>query len=421
MIALSHPSGILNGEIHLPSSKSISNRMLILQKMYEPTLKLDNISVANDSQLLKRLLQEAEDEVNVEDAGAVYRFMVAYCSVTPGEWKIEGTPRLNKRPISELVNVLRSIGADIKYSTKKNEAPLTIIGKQLVANEPVIDLTEVRSSQFISALLLISPKIDGDFSIRVNPKMLSFSYVLLTVSCIRRMGFSVHLKGSFIQVSKQQKFDGEYFKIEPDWTSFYYWYSMIHLSQKCDLFFPGLRLNNMQKERKLLFEVGSRNVLMEEVNDGLRFSKQGPSGIDSPQKLDFAQFPDSAMTYAILLAAGQGGTRVLTGLESLKYKESEREKGLTEHLRKLGCELIAEKGKWTLRNENFELKPNTLFPTYNDHRMAMCVAPLGLLDKVVIEEPNAVRKSYPHFWDDLESVGFQLEEVPYSKFADQLI
>jgi 3-phosphoshikimate 1-carboxyvinyltransferase len=247
--------------------------MLILQHLYEPEMQIDNVSNANDSKLLQQILFSDSKDIYVKDAGTVFRFMLAYCATTPGEWTIRGTERLNERPIKELVDALKQLGADISYSETEGKAPLKIVGKELLADDTVLDLTQVKSSQFISALLLIAPKVKGDFDIKVNTKMSSYSYVVLTVSCLRRMGFKVHKQGQYINVSKSQKFDGEYFLVEPDWTSFYYWLSIAHLSKECKLFFPGLRLDNMQKERRYLFEVGNEAMSFEEKYGGLLIRK----------------------------------------------------------------------------------------------------------------------------------------------------
>jgi 3-phosphoshikimate 1-carboxyvinyltransferase len=408
VIKLSHSTKRLVGEINLPSSKSISNRMLMLQKMYEPRLELDNISEANDTVVLGKLLQNGLHEVDAEDAGAVFRFMVAYCSCTPGTWRVYGTPRLNERPISELVDVLLSLGADIKYENESGKAPLLITGKKLRATKKQYDLTNVKSSQFISALLLIAPKVEGDFVLKINQKMRSYSYVKLTISCLRRMGFSVYLKGSYIQVNKNQKFDGEYFLVEPDWTSFYYWFSMIYLSESSDLFFPGLRLDNMQRERKLLFQIGAKSVSFQEQDGGLHFQKQGSGKIECPLELNFSQYPDSAMTYAILISALQCNTS-FRGLESLKYKECDREQALTSHLKKLGVQMTYENKKWGLDSSGFKLKENSIFESYDDHRMIMCAASLALIAPIQLDNPAVVRKSYPRFWEDLKAAGFAIE------------
>ena len=406
MIHISHPTGILKGSIHLPSSKSICNRMLILQKLYEPDLVLDNLSSANDSVLLKEILASNARAIDVQDAGTAFRFLVAYAAAGDGEYTITGTDRLQERPISGLVDALRLFGADITYLEKEGYAPLSIRGKELKVSTDLIDLTNVKSSQFISALLLIAPRIKGDFNLKVNTKMSSYSFVLLTISCLRRMGFSVFVKGMYISVSKQQKFDGEYFLIEPDWSSFYYWFSMAHLSKKCELFFPGLRLDNMQKERKHLFEVGNTVMTFEEKDGGMLISKKGEGEVECPEILYFAQRSDSVMTFGMLLPALGCKYHKLKGLESLKYKECDREVALGEHLQKVGARLDKVDEFWELKAEDYSLTANTTFPSYDDHRMAMCVAPLALKQPIIIEDESVVKKSYPHFWEDLKSVGF---------------
>ena len=411
MIRLSHPTGILKGTIKLPSSKSICNRMLLLQNMYEPDLVLDNLSNANDTILLKKILDSDLRDIDVQDAGTVFRFAVVYAASGQGEYTVRGTDRLMERPISDLVEALRLFGADITYLENEGYAPLHIVGKKLKASTNLIDLTNVKSSQFISALLLISPRVKGEFNLKVNTKMSSYSYVLLTVSCLRRMGFSVYVKGMYISVSKQQKFDGEYFLIEPDWSSFYYWFSMAHLSKECELFFPGLRLDNMQKERNYLFEVGNTVMNFEEKDGGILISKKGQGEVECPDLLQFSQRSDSAMTFGILLPALGCKYNKLKGLESLKYKECDREVALAEHLEKVGASLTKSEEYWELKADYYELKSETTFSTYDDHRMAMCVAPLALQQPIRIEDEDAVKKSYPHFWDDLKSVGFKIESL----------
>ncbi len=411
MIQLSHGTGILKGTIELPSSKSICNRMLILKKLYESDLELDNLSNANDSVLLKEILDTDTRDIDVQDAGTAFRFLVAYAASGKGEYIIRGTDRLMERPISDLVDALRLFGADITYLEKEGQAPLRIVGKKLKASTSLIDLTNVKSSQFISALLLIAPRIQGEFNLKVNTKMSSYSYVLLTVSCLRRMGFSVYVKGMYISVSKQQKFDGEYFLIEPDWSSFYYWFSMAHLSKECELFFPGLRLDNMQKERKYLFEVGNTVMTFEEKDGGMLISKKGQGEVECPDLLQFSQRSDSAMTFGMLLPALGCKYHKLKGLQSLKYKECNREVALAEHLEKVGASLTKSEEYWELKADNYQLKSETTFSTYDDHRMAMCVAPLALKQPIRIEDEDVVKKSYPHFWADIKSVGFTVKKI----------
>ena len=410
MIRLSNSKKQLFGEVILPSSKSVTNRMLILKKLYEPQLILDNVSEANDSQVLKNILGSNDNHLNVKDAGTAYRFLTAYCAVTPGEWTIKGTTRLHERPIAGLVEILKRLGADINYLEKHGQGPLRIVGKKLGVSSNLIDLSTINSSQFASALLMIAPLIDGEFNFKVNTKMSSYAYVLLTIACLRRMGFSVWVKGTYIKVSKKQKFDGEYFQIEPDWSSFYYWVSMIHLSEKTDLFFPGVRLNNMQKERKKLFEIGHPSIVMEELNDGIKIVKYASDKpYVFPKELNYNQFPDISMTFAMLLPAIGCNQIIFKGLQSLKYKECNRELATIDHLNKVGVDFKSVDDHWLMRGDSFNLEKDTLFRSFKDHRMVMCVAPLSLIEPICIDEETVVKKSYPNFWEDLLKMGFEIE------------
>ena len=408
MIRLSHPSNSICGNIKLPSSKSISNRMLILSKLYEPDLRIENLSTANDTVVLNRILHQEDNHFDVEDAGTAFRFLVAYCSVTPGTFTITGTERLHQRPIKGLVDVLTSLGAKITYLKEEGFAPLQIAGGNLQVNQSQIDVTDVASSQFISALLMISPLIKGDFEFRLDPKMNSFTYLLLTISAMRRMGFSVYINGSVIKVDKHRKFSGEFFKVEPDWSSFYYWYAIAQVADKVDLAFEGLKQSNMQKDRRLLFTFGNPALLFSELPEGLLLTKAKSSKFEFPSAINLSQFPDLAPTFAILVAIAKK-QMLFKGLDSLPLKESDRIAAMQEQLALVGCTLTEQEDGWFLDAANFRLEPNTIFPTFKDHRMAMCLAPLALQNAIVIEDEAVVRKSYPEFWEHLKAAGFEIE------------
>ncbi len=407
MIKLSHPSKVLKGIINLPSSKSISNRMLILQHLYEPDLKLDNLSSANDTVLLKSLLEGQDQELNVQDAGTAFRFILAYCAAIGGSYVIRGSERLHERPIEELANVLEVLGAKITYLNKEGFAPLKIESDGL-SGEGVLDLSEVKSSQFVSAILMIMPKINGDVQLKINHKMNSFSYVVLTVSALRRMGFSVESKGTYVKVSKHQKFKGEYFKVEPDWTSFYYWYAMAHLSSGADLLFPGINQTNMHKDRKRLFDIGNVQLRFEDKKEGFHIQKdKANTHVECPSLLNFSQFPDLAPTFALLLPALGCGCE-LTGLESLKFKECDREFAIGQYLKQMNSSMTKSGNVWCIEG-SLDLASDTQFDVFDDHRMAMSLAPLALIQPIQLANENVVKKSYPNFWNDLVAAGFEIE------------
>ena len=267
-----------------------------------------------------------------------------------------------------------------------------------------------KGTQEIERMVLKVLAVDV-FNLKVDTKMSSYSYVHLTISCLRRMGFTVFIKGQYLSVSKQQRFDGEYFQIEPDWTSFYYWLSIAHLAKEVDLFFPGLRLENMSRERTKLYDVGNKAMFFEEINGGIHITKKEKGFIEIVSDLNYTQFPDSAMTFAMLIPAVGKKHANLRGLDSLKYKECDREEALKNHLSKIGVQLTTDEEFWRLDATEYNLRPETYFETYDDHRMAMCVAPLALLQPIIMEDSEVVKKSYPHFWEDLKRVGFVLEEV----------
>ena len=275
-----------------------------------------------------------------------------------------------------------------------------------------IDFSEVRSSQFVSALLMIAPKIKGDFSIKVNTEMNSYSYVMLTINAMRRLGFRIHMNEGLISISKEKKFDSEYFLVEPDWTSFYYWYAMAHLADEADLFFPGLHQNNMSKEKNCLFYIGNTALKFTDTIEGMRMQKIRKQGVtEFKSKYYFKQYPDIATTFALLLPALGCKQTSFVGLESLKFKECDREKAIGEQLAKMNVNFTKESNGWELASTDFRLEENTCFNTYGDHRMAMSAAPLALVKPITIEDETVVTKSYPHFWADLKSVGFKIQNL----------
>ena len=409
MIRISHPTKSVKGIITLPSSKSISNRVLMLQKMYEPDLVIDNLSEANDTKLLKDLLSNDDKSLNVQDAGTAYRFLLAYCSITPGEWTITGTSRLQERPIDRLVDSLRQLGAEMRYLEREGFAPLLINGKKLKTSARILDLSNVESSQFISALLMILPAIEGNVKVKINPNMNSKTFVNLTISVMRKMGFSIVVKKDIIEIKEGRRFKSEYFKIEPDWNSFYYFYSISHLASEVDLCFEGLSMNNMHQEKKRLFDVGNHSLKFGEDAKGLCVQKSVKNQFEYKQELDYSQFPDLAPTFIMLYAAFNVNEISFTGLESLKFKECDREKVVKKYISESGAVFNKEGLKWTLNADKFHVEEDQIFATYDDHRMAMSLAPLAMIKPIQIENEGVVKKSYPHFWEDLAKLGFQIE------------
>lgn len=408
----------LSGEIILPSSKSISNRMLILRKLYEPEMVIDNLSDANDTVLLNDILenvitQPSEEnfvDVNVQDAGTAFRFLTAFCAITPGKWRIVGTPRLHERPISQLVTALQTMGAHISYENNDGFAPLLIEGRSLKM-EGILDMRNVDSSQFISAIIMIAPKIEGNWSIRFSHQMSSLSFMYLTLKILRRFGLTFYSKNGLLEIHKLKRFDAEYLKVEPDWTSFYYWFSFIHLCKSCDLYFPGISQENIQTEKEKLFTVNNPDVEFYFDTKGLRIVKKNQQGlIRFNQKIDFKSHPDLATCFAVLSMAGKVEKIKFTGLDSLKYKESDREQVIGYIAETLNCTFYQEGRNWWLEAIQMHFEHQQEFEVFDDHRIAMSLAPLALINPIVIKNPEVVKKSYPKFWEHLTAIGFELND-----------
>lgn len=404
----------LSGEILLPASKSISNRLLILKQLHEPDLVVENLSTANDTILLQNILDNFYElpivdgwtDLNVEDAGTAYRFLTAFCAITEGNWRIYGTERLHQRPISKLVEALRTMGAEIEYEFSEGYAPLRIKGKSLSFNG-ILDMRNVSSSQFISAIIMIAPLVKGDWKIQFSHKMSSLSFMYLTLKIMRRLGFTFFMKEGYLQVHEKKRFEGEYFLVEPDWTSFYYWFSLAHLCESCDLYFPGLSQENIQTEKEKLFKISNPDLLFTFDAKGLRVQKHAFSGkVTFNQKIDFKNHPDLATCFAVLCMALRVEQIKFEGLESLKYKESDREQVIHYIAEKLGCSFTKQDKIWLLKAGDFRINSKECFEVFDDHRIAMSLAPLALLSPIMISEPSVVKKSYPDFWKHWQEVGF---------------
>jgi 3-phosphoshikimate 1-carboxyvinyltransferase len=409
MIRLSHPTGILKGSVHLPSSKSISNRLLVLKRILMPDLRLRNLSKANDTELLKQILQNLDKltVVNAQDAGTAFRFLTAVLAITKGGHVLMGEKRMNERPIKELVDALNKLGADLEYMEKEGFPPLKIKG-QKISDHGILDLTTVRSSQFISALLLIAHSVKARWTIRIDPQMNSKPFVTLTVNLLNALGAETLLKANTIEIGQFEPIRNEMF-IEPDWTSFYYFLGMAIQAKEVDLFFPGLSLNSVQEESMYWESLNLKGIGLEEVEMGVRLFKDGDVCLGNTE-YDFTSFPDLWPTMAFSLAGSQKQFAA-KGLSWLKYKESDRLKAVLEEFSKMGIihHQMSNSVQIDARNLNTPLQH--IVQTYEDHRMAMSAAILGVENQIRIETPEVVNKSFPNFWMELEKIGFNIEKV----------
>ncbi|GAB2474167.1 3-phosphoshikimate 1-carboxyvinyltransferase [Hymenobacter qilianensis] len=405
-ITLAWPGGPLQGTAQLPASKSESNRALIIQAL-AGNGTLSNLSDANDTQLMRRLLANSiADTLDAEDAGTVMRFLTAYLSVTNRQALLTGTARMRERPIGVLVDALRQLGMQIDYAEKEGYPPLNIKGWG--ANLPAEEMAELTvrgdiSSQYISALLMIGPQLPGGLRLFLTGKVGSRPYIRMTLSLMQHFGADCRDLGSVLEVRPTSYKPADY-AIEADWSAASYWYSMVALSPAGgQIHLPGLRRHSLQGDQAIVGIMEKLGVATEFVPDGVLLTQQPPTGAFSQ---DFTDCPDLAQTVAVI-AAAQGISVEMTGLESLRIKETDRILALQTEVAKFGATLTEEKPDvFRVATTDFEVNGQTV-ATYHDHRMAMAFAPLALRGPLTINAPQVVRKSYPSFWDELEQAGFK--------------
>lgn len=387
----------------LPASKSIANRALIINALAGNSATLHNLSDANDTQLMLRLVGSPEKTIDVEDAGTTMRFLTAYFAVTGKNKILTGTERMMERPIALLVDALRELGATINYLGKEGYPPHEIIG---FAGQRVstIRIRGDVSSQYISALMMIGPLLPQGLTLELTGRIGSRPYIDMTAAIMKHFGVNCLMSENTVTIP-HQRYRSTDFTVESDWSAASYWFSFASLAGKASISLPRLSLDSLQGDSAVVNIMKSLGVTASMENDLLRLTKTGEL---RELKWDFTHCPDLAQTIAVVCAA-RGVKGYFTGLESLRIKETDRIAALQNELRKIGADLIENDAKsWTLIPSD-KLPAYAHFATYKDHRMAMAFAPLATLMDVDIESPSVVRKSYPNFWNDIRSFGVPAE------------
>lgn len=400
------PAASWKTSVQLPASKSICNRALILNALSYSPYEIQNLSDCDDTDVMVKALNSNDSHFDVKAAGTAMRFLTAILSKVVGEWTITGTERMKNRPIRILVDALNAVGAKIEYLEKEGFPPLRIMGSALQGGE--ISLDGGVSSQYISALLMIAPLMEKGLTLHLQGKVISKPYIHLTLQLMKQYGVESEWVGSTIKVAPQSYRPLPY-TVESDWSAASYWYEMMALSQQAEIELKGLFKESLQGDAagaKLFAQLG---VATDYKAGGVVLRKNG----NVCQKLiyDFVNEPDLAQTFVTTCAFMDIPFR-FTGLQSLKIKETDRIEALKCELRKLGYVLTDTNGsilEWN--GERCEPEAHPVITTYEDHRMAMAFAPASLVRKEGIEiaHPEVVSKSYPHFWENLESAGFVVE------------
>jgi 3-phosphoshikimate 1-carboxyvinyltransferase len=399
-----HPNSIVNGEINLPSSKSLSNRALIIQHLYSTSFKINNISEAHDTTILKNALKLKGGEINIQDAGTAFRFLTSYLSITKGEFILTGSERIKQRPIGDLVDALRTLGAKIEYLEKENRAPLKIIGSKIDGGN--VRIKGSSSSQFISSLLMIAPRLKNGLKLTIEDIMVSKPYIEMTLKMLNYFGIKHKWSDNSIEI-EYQEIKPKDITIESDWSSVGFWLEIISICKQGKIKLKGLFKNSWQGDKLSPNYFKSLNVHSKlEENSLVIKKKESKSSIDSTVNL--LELPDLSLSL-ICSYAFNNKTATFNGLQTLKDKESDRLKSLSKELKKYGIESSYNNSSLTIINCNNK-KTSLEFSTYKDHRIAMSLAPLALKEKIVVNDIDVVKKSYPNFWKDLKSVGFIINE-----------
>ncbi len=405
------PSLPIHASILPPASKSISNRLLILQSIFPGNIEIQNLSEAQDSLLLRKLLGDISNHhdnnialvLDCENAGTVCRFLTALLAITKGVYIIDGSPRMKERPIAPLVDALKSIGATIEYIEKQAYLPIKIIGGELTKGNITLDAS--LSSQFVSALLMILPKLkQGTQLIYQSP--VSTPYIYMTLKLMQDMGMKFELDNNSISCNLNLIKPSVFF-VETDWSSAAYWYQMVAFSPGSKVYIKGLKADSLQGDSKLMevFEtLGVKSVFDE---NGLHLQHTGE--VQENEVYEMGDFPDIVPSIAVTCAA-LNITASINGIAHLRQKESDRVKALVKEISKFHCNIKATLNSILITSSQHKFTKPLSFETYNDHRIAMSMAPLALLfEEVEIQDAEVVKKSYPHFWSDLKKAGFSLK------------
>ena len=394
--------------IQLPSSKSISNRALIINALGNGTHHPENLSDCDDTRVMIRALNDDKETIDIMAAGTAMRFLTAYLSVTPGTRIITGTERMQQRPIQVLVNALRELGADIEYVANDGFPPLRITGREL--RKDTISLPGNVSSQYITALLMIAPVLTNGLTIRLTGDIISRPYINLTLQLMNDFGVRAEWTDDHRLKVEPQAYHSTPFYVESDWSAASYWYQIVALSKEAEVTLPGLFKDSYQGDSQVAGIFRSLGVETIYKDKAVILKKNGKS----VERLDydFINQPDLAQTFVVTCALLNIPFR-FSGLQSLKIKETDRMAALITEMRKLGYILHETDGSvLSWEGERCTTEEHPAIDTYEDHRMAMAFAPTCLaLPEILINNPQVVSKSYPRYWEDLRQAGFIIKEV----------
>jgi 3-phosphoshikimate 1-carboxyvinyltransferase len=422
-ILLTKKGKSVNGEVRLTGSKSECNRALVIEALSHDKVRVENISDAADAVTLSKVLgltlqtvgyeaspithQLEHKIVNIGPAGTAMRFLTAYYTLQDEEVVLTGSERMKQRPIGILVDALRKLGAEISYEENEGFPPIRIKGN-IQQQTNVISIKGDISSQYITALLLIAPKLPQGLELHIEGDLTSRPYVEMTLAMLQQAGIQHQWNGNVISIANQE-FKETVLPVEPDWSAASYWYAIAALADTADLFLHGLTQYSLQGDSVITEIMANFGITSQFRDGGVHLVKEAKP--ISRKIFDLKECPDLAQTIIVVCAA-LNHEATFTGLETLKIKETDRIAALQNELGKMGVKLI-EKGQTYKLDCSGKFIPERMFiNTYDDHRMAMAFAPLALvIPELEVEDSLVVEKSYPAFWTDLEKVGFEVKDI----------
>ena len=388
----------------ITGSKSESNRCLLLKALFND-ITIENLSNSDDTELMKNALSSNHSLIDIHHAGTAMRFLTAYFATQNGRKTIlTGSSRMKERPIRILVDALRNLGAKIEYSENEGFPPLKIQGQEFLKSEVFLQANV--SSQYISALLLIAPSLKNGLNLYLDGKITSIPYIEMTLALLNEVGIKTSFESNKIKVFPYKGKNSKTLIVESDWSSASYFYSIVSLSSiGTKINISSYNKNSLQGDAILSKIYNSLGVSSKFNNSVLTIEKVSddlPKSLD----LDLSNTPDIAQTIAVSCLGLQINCN-LTGLHTLKIKETDRLLALKNEIKKLGTNIEISNNSLEINSPKPLLK-NVEIKTYNDHRMAMSFAPLMLRTNIFINDANVVSKSYPNFWNDLEKLGLNL-------------
>ncbi len=402
---ISKPTNTATYNVALPTSKSISNRALILNALSYSSIPIKNLSDSDDTQLLIKALTSDSNQFDVGAAGTTMRFLTAFLSKIVGEWTITGSERMKQRPIKILVEALNKLGAKIEYLEAEGYPPLKIFGSALEGGD--LELAGDVSSQYISALLMIGPTMKNGLRLILTGEIISRPYILLTLKMMETFGVKCHWKDNIITIPAANYTPTD-FTVEADWSAASYWFAIVALNKGAEVTLKGLKRYSEQGDSKVAELFNQLGVSHNFNKNGLTLKNTGET--KSSFRYDFIEQPDLAQTFAVVCCC-LGIPFHFTGLQTLKIKETDRINALIDELKKMGFILKSNDiDNLIWDGETCEKGESITISTYKDHRMAMAFAPAAsMFNNLMIDDPGVVSKSYPKYWDHLKEYGYSVK------------